>query len=68
MTQHRSISVARTCPVKGDVIETVNHRPAAEFDLDKLTRMFMSSGKEYLLTVRRADKTMTVRLKMKRPV
>lgn len=53
---------------EGDVVVSVNGRPASEFDLDKLSQMFRRSGKEYLLTVRRGDKVISARLRLKRVV
>jgi predicted aspartyl protease len=51
-----------------DEIVAVNGHPAAEFDLDKLAKMFKQAGKEYQLTVRRGDKVIRARLKMKRVI
>lgn len=53
---------------EGDVIMTVNGRPSAEFDLDKLTRVFMQNGKEYLLRIKRGNKKISTTLKMRRAV
>lgn len=52
----------------GDEILSINGRPAARFNLDVLTRMFKQAGKEYLLTVRRGNKTIRTRLKLRRMV
>jgi hypothetical protein len=52
----------------GDVVVSVNGRPASEFDLNKLSQMFRRGGKEYLLTVRRGDKVISARLRLKRIV
>ena len=51
---------------EGDVIVTVSGRPAAVFGLDKLTKMFRQEGKEYLLRVKRGEKVVTARVKMRR--
>jgi C-terminal processing protease CtpA/Prc len=53
---------------EGDKIISINGHPATEFDLDKLIRMFKQAGKAYLLTIRRGDEVMRVKLKMKRMV
>lgn len=52
----------------GDIIVYIDGRPASELDLDKLVRMFKRVGKEYLLTVRRSDKVIRAKLKMRRAV
>jgi C-terminal processing protease CtpA/Prc len=51
---------------EGDKLVSVNGRPAAEFDLDKLARMFRRAGKVYLLTVERGGQVISARLKMRR--
>jgi hypothetical protein len=51
---------------EGDTLVNVNGRPAAEFDLDKLARMFQRAGKVYLLTVERGGQVIRARLKMRR--
>lgn len=48
-----------------DVIVAVDGRPAARFDLDRLTRLFMQEGREYGLTVRRGRETLKLKLKLK---
>jgi C-terminal processing protease CtpA/Prc len=53
---------------EGDMVVSINGRPASEFDLDKLSQMFRQSGKEYLLTVRRDDQVISARLRLKRMV
>lgn len=53
---------------EGDEIVTVNNRPAAEYGLDRLSKMFKKEGKEYKLLVKRDDKIITTKLKMKRVI
>ncbi len=53
---------------EGDTLVTVNGRPAAEFDPDKLARMFRQAGRVYLLTVERGGRLIRARLKMRRVV
>jgi membrane-associated protease RseP (regulator of RpoE activity) len=53
---------------EGDVVVSIDGRPASEFDLDKLSKMFRQGGKEYLLTVRRDDQVISARLRLKRIV
>jgi hypothetical protein len=53
---------------EGDVVVSINGRPASEFDLDKLSKIFRQGGKEYLLTVRRDGKVISARLRLKRIV
>jgi hypothetical protein len=50
------------------MVVSINGRPASEFDLDRLSKMFRQSGKEYLLTVRRGDRVISARLRLKRMV
>jgi C-terminal processing protease CtpA/Prc len=52
---------------EGDTITAVNGHPVIEFDLDKLAKMFKQEGK-YLLTVRRGDKIIHSKLKLKRGI
>lgn len=55
---------------EGDEIVAINGRPAGEFNLDTLTKMFKRHGKVYLLTVRRGGGggLTKVKLKTKRAV
>jgi hypothetical protein len=48
-----------------DTILAVDGRPAAEFDLDRLTTLFTKEGKEYELTVRRGRETLKLKLKLR---
>jgi predicted aspartyl protease len=51
---------------EGDILVSINGRPAAEFSLDQIRTMFMQDGKEYSLTVKREGKLLPIRLKLKR--
>lgn len=53
---------------EGDEIVAIDGHPATEFGLGRLADMFKREGKEYQLTVRRGDKVMEVKLKMRRAV
>jgi len=53
---------------EGEEIVSINGRPASEYNLDILTKMFKRNGKEYLLTVRRGSSLMKVRMKTRRAV
>lgn len=53
---------------EGDIITAINGRPASQFNLSQLVKMFMREGRQYALTIRRGDQTMRVKLKMKRAV
>ncbi|MEP6904252.1 MAG: aspartyl protease family protein [Actinomycetota bacterium] len=50
----------------GDEIISINGRSIKKFNLDKLSKMFKQPGKEYLLTIKRQNKTVIVKLKLKR--
>jgi C-terminal processing protease CtpA/Prc len=51
---------------EGDEIVAIDGHPTHKFGLDKLTKMFKQEGKAHLITVRRGDKVMKVKLKMRR--
>jgi hypothetical protein len=53
---------------EGDTLVAIDGRPAANFDLNKLTGMFKQAGKKYLLTIRRGDKVIRAQLMMRRAV
>jgi hypothetical protein len=53
---------------EGDEIISINGRPASEFNLDILTKMFKRDGKVYLLTVKRGGKVMRATMRTKRAV
>jgi C-terminal processing protease CtpA/Prc len=52
----------------GDTLVSIDGRPAAEFDLDMLGRLFKRAGAEYVLTVKRGDKIRRVKLRLRRVV
>lgn len=49
-----------------DVIVAINGRPAAEFKLDSITRMFMQGGQEYVLSLKRGREIITTKIKLTR--
>lgn len=49
-----------------DVIVAINGHPAAEFQLDPLTRMFMKDGQEYVLSIKRGQEIITAKIKLRR--
>jgi hypothetical protein len=51
---------------EGDIISVVNGRAAAEYGLDKLMKMFKQDGKECRLIIKRGDKVIRVKLKLKK--
>ena len=53
---------------EGDILIAVNNRPAAQYGLDKLSKMFRQDGKEYQLTIKRGDKVVNVKLKLKKVI
>lgn len=52
----------------GDIILAIDGRPAKEYTLDQIRRMFMLDGREYLLRLRRDEKTVQAKLKLGRVV
>src|SRR6266404_7134729 len=50
----------------GDILVSINGRPAVEFSLDQIRNMFMHDGKEFSLTLKRDGKLLPIRLKLKR--
>lgn len=50
----------------GDIITKIDHKPATEFTFEQLRKMFRQEGREYLLEIKRDDKTQQVKLKMRR--
>lgn len=51
---------------EGDSLIAVDNLPAARYDLAKLSKMFRQNGKEYKLTVKRGDRIINVKLKLKK--
>ena len=52
----------------GDVLTAIDGRPASEFTLDDIRRLFREDGREYALELRRGERTVRVRLKLRRRV
>jgi len=50
----------------GDILMSINGRPAAGFTLDQIRTMFMQDGKEYLLSLKREGEVLQIKLKLKR--
>lgn len=52
---------------EGDLIEAINNRPAASMSLEQIRQMFkQEAGKKYLLSVRRGDKMLETKIKLRR--
>jgi hypothetical protein len=49
-----------------DELTAINNRPVSEFSLDQIRQMFRQEGKEYLLRVKRGEKALQVKIKLKR--
>jgi predicted aspartyl protease len=52
----------------GDVLAAIDGRPARTFSLDEIRALFRQDGRAYVLTLRRAGKTVRVRMKLRRLV
>ena len=52
----------------GDTITAIDNRPATDFTLDQIRKMFMEEGKEYLLTIKRGEKKLESKIKMNRQI
>jgi predicted aspartyl protease len=50
----------------GDIITKIDNKPASEFTFEQLRKMFRQEGREYLLEIKRDDKTQQVKLKLRR--
>jgi C-terminal processing protease CtpA/Prc len=51
----------------GDVIAALDDRPAAQLGLDQVRRMFKErEGKEYVLSVRRGDRSLQFKIQLRR--
>ena len=50
----------------GDVITAIDGRPAKEFTLDQIRQMFKQDGREYLLSLKRNEKTLQAKIKLRR--
>ena len=49
-----------------DTITAIDGRPAKEFTVTEIRKMFMQDGKEYLMNLKRGQKELQVRLKLRR--
>jgi C-terminal processing protease CtpA/Prc len=52
----------------GETLLAIDGRPASEFSLEEIRRMFMYDGREYDLTLKRDAETIHVKLKLRRLV
>ncbi len=52
---------------EGDLIQAINNRPTTGMSLEQIRQMFkQEAGKEYLLSVRRGDKMLETKIKLRR--
>lgn len=51
-----------------DILTEIDGRPANEFTLEEIREMFKREGREYSLTLKRGDRTIQARLKLKRMI
>jgi hypothetical protein len=51
---------------EGDIIETIDDKPAADFGLQQLGLMFKKDGQEYLVGVKRGDALIRLKMKVRR--
>ena len=49
-----------------DTITAINGRPAKEFTVSEIRKIFMQGGKEYLISLKRGQKELQARLKLRR--
>jgi len=52
----------------GETLLAIDERPASQFSLEEIRRMFMYDGREYDLTLKREAETIRVKLKLRRLV
>ncbi|HEX8072359.1 MAG TPA: aspartyl protease family protein [Pyrinomonadaceae bacterium] len=52
----------------GETLQAIDGRPAAEFTLEEVRRLFTQAGREYRLTLLHAGRVVEVRLKLRRRV
>jgi Aspartyl protease/PDZ domain len=52
----------------GDILKAIDNRPASDFTLEQIRRLFMKPGREYSLTLKRGEQTISLKLKLKRLV
>ena len=51
---------------EGDVISAVNGTPASKLSLEQVRRMFKKEGQSYLLSIKRGDERMQIRIRLRR--
>lgn len=51
---------------EGDVLAAIDGASASKFSLDEIYQMLKQQGREYKLSVRRGDRTFSVKIKMER--
>jgi S1-C subfamily serine protease len=51
---------------EADLITAIDGEPAARFTQSQIEKMFMQSGREYVLTIKRGEQTLQMRLKLRR--
>lgn len=62
-------SPAATAGIQGgDVITAIDEHPAEEFTLEQIRRMFKQDGREYLLKINRGDRTIQIKLGLRRSI
>ncbi|MDQ3908319.1 MAG: PDZ domain-containing protein, partial [Acidobacteriota bacterium] len=52
----------------GDLLSEIDGRAASSLTLDEITRMFERAGRDYQLTLRRGDQTLSVKIKTRRMI
>jgi C-terminal processing protease CtpA/Prc len=52
--------------IEGDLITAIDNRPASEFTASRIATMFMRNGQEYLLSVKRGEKAVQIKIKLRR--
>lgn len=52
--------------LKGDLIVTINHHSAADFNLDLLEQMLIKAGQEYVLGIKRGQQSLQTKIKLRR--
>jgi len=49
-----------------DLITAIDGRPAAEFTEGRIKRLFRQDGREFELTIKRGEETLTIKIKLRR--
>lgn len=52
--------------IAGDIVASIDGRPAADLSLDQIKQMFRHDGKEYACEIRRSSHLLKVKLKTRR--